>query len=46
MDTAANWAIARHYFSEMADKRSDNLLEELWTEHRVVHRPEDRLGAA
>ena len=32
MDTAANKAIARRYFSEMVDKRSDKLLEELWTE--------------
>jgi branched-chain amino acid transport system substrate-binding protein len=40
MDTAANKAIARRYFSEMVDKKSDNLLEELWTEDCVVHRPE------
>ena len=40
MDTAANKAIARRYFSEMVDKRSDKLLEELWTEDCVVHRPE------
>ena len=40
MDPAENKAIARHYFSEMVDKRSDKLLEELWTEDCVVHRPE------
>jgi predicted ester cyclase len=40
MDPAANKAIARRYFSEMVDKRSDKLLEELWTEDCVVHRPE------
>jgi SnoaL-like domain len=32
--------IARRYFSEMVDKRSDKFLEELWTEDCVVHRPE------
>ena len=40
MDPVANKAIARRYFSEMVDKRSDKLLEELWTEDCVVHRPE------
>src|SRR5262245_29557755 len=40
MDTAANKAIARRYFSEMVDKRSDQLLEELWTEDCIVHHPE------
>jgi predicted SnoaL-like aldol condensation-catalyzing enzyme len=40
MDGEANKAIARRYFSEMVDKRSDELLEELWTEDCVVHRPE------
>jgi hypothetical protein len=40
MDPAANKAIARRYFFEMVDKRSDKLLEELWTEDCVVHRPE------
>ena len=40
MDNAANKVIARRYFSEMVDKRSDKLLEELWTEDCVVHRPE------
>jgi hypothetical protein len=40
MDTTANKAIALRYFSEMVDKRSDKLLEELWTEDCVVHRPE------
>ena len=40
MNPAANKAIARRYFSEMVDKRSDKLLEELWTEDCVVHRPE------
>jgi len=40
MDPAANKTIARRYFSEMVDKRSDKLLEELWTEDCVVHRPE------
>ena len=40
MDTAANKAIARRYFSEIVDKRSDKLLEELSTEDCVVHRPE------
>jgi len=40
MDTAVNKAIARRYFSEMVDKRSDKLIEELWTEDCVVHRPE------
>src|SRR5215475_8564446 len=40
MDTAANKAIALRYFSEMVDKRSDRLIEELWTEDCVVHRPE------
>ena len=40
MDPAANKAIARRYFSEMVDKRSDKLLEELWTEDCIVHRPE------
>ena len=40
MDSAANKAIARRYFSEMVDKRSDKLLEELWTEDCVVHRQE------
>jgi predicted ester cyclase len=40
MDTEANKAIARRYFSEMVDKRSDKLLEELWTEDCVVHRLE------
>ena len=29
-----------NYFSEMVDKRSDKLLEELWTKDCVVHRPE------
>jgi predicted ester cyclase len=40
MDAEASKAIARRYFSEMVDKRSDKLLEELWTEDCVVHRPE------
>ena len=40
MDAAANKAIARRYFSEMVDKRSDALIEELWTEDCIVHRPE------
>src|SRR5262245_48609990 len=40
MDIAANKAIARRYFSEMVDQRSDKLIEELWTEDCVVHRPE------
>ena len=40
MDTAANKAIARCYFSEMVDKKSDKLLEELWAEDCVVHRPD------
>jgi hypothetical protein len=40
MDIAANKAIARRYFSEMVGKRSDKLIEELWTEDCVVHRPE------
>ena len=40
MDTAANKAIARRYFSEMVDKKSDKLLEELWAEDCVVHRPD------
>jgi predicted SnoaL-like aldol condensation-catalyzing enzyme len=39
MDGEANKAIARRYFSEMVDKRSEKLLEELWTEDCVVHRP-------
>jgi hypothetical protein len=38
MDNAANKVIARRYFSEMVDKRSDRLLEELWTEDCVAHR--------
>src|SRR5215213_7882020 len=40
MDTDANIAIARRYFSDMADKRSDKLLEELFTEDCIVHRPD------
>jgi predicted SnoaL-like aldol condensation-catalyzing enzyme len=40
MDNAANKVIAQRYFSEMVDKRSDELLEELWIEDCVVHRPE------
>ena len=40
MDPVANKAIARRYFSEMVDKRCDKLLEELWTEDCIVHRPE------
>jgi predicted SnoaL-like aldol condensation-catalyzing enzyme len=40
MDVEANKAIARRYFSEMVDQRSDKLLEELWTEDCIVHRPE------
>jgi len=40
MDPEANKAIARRYFSEMVDQRSDKLIEELWTEDCVVHRPE------
>jgi hypothetical protein len=40
MDSAANKAIARRYFSEMVDERSDKLLEELWTEDCILHRPE------
>jgi lactoylglutathione lyase len=40
MDTVANKAIVRRYFSEMVDKRSDKLIEELWTEDCVVHRPD------
>ena len=40
MDNEANKVIARRYFSEMVDKRSDELIEELWTEDCVVHRPE------
>jgi predicted SnoaL-like aldol condensation-catalyzing enzyme len=40
MDAEPNKAIARRYFAEMVDKRSDKLLEELWTEDCVVHRPE------
>ena len=40
MDPAINKAIARRYFSDMVDKRSDKLLEEMWTEDCVVHRPE------
>src|SRR5262245_52492469 len=40
MDTEVNKTIARRYFSEMVNKRSDKLLEELWTEDCVVHRPE------
>ena len=37
---ADNKEIARRYFSEMVDKRSDKLIEELWTEDCIVHRPE------
>jgi lactoylglutathione lyase len=40
MGAASNKAMARRYFSEMVDKRSDKLIEELWTEDCVVHRPE------
>jgi hypothetical protein len=40
VDPATNKAIARRYFTEMVDERSDKLLEELWTEDCVVHRPE------
>jgi predicted SnoaL-like aldol condensation-catalyzing enzyme len=40
MDIAANKALARRYFSEMVDKTSDKLLEELWAEDCVAHRPE------
>jgi predicted SnoaL-like aldol condensation-catalyzing enzyme len=40
MDAAANKAIVRRYFSEMIDTRSDKLIEEMWTEDCVVHRPE------
>jgi predicted ester cyclase len=40
MDIDKNKAIARRYFSDMVDKRSDKLLEELWTEDCIVHRPE------
>ena len=40
MDIAANKALARRYFSEMVDKTSDQLLEELWAEDCVAHRPE------
>ena len=40
MDTDKNKVIARRYFSDMVDKRSDKLLEELFTEDCIVHRPE------
>jgi limonene-1,2-epoxide hydrolase len=40
MDLEVNKEIARRYFSEMVDKRNDKLLEELWTQDCVVHRPE------
>ena len=40
MDPEANKAIARRYFSEMVDRRSDKLIEDLWTEDCIVHRPE------
>jgi len=40
MNAAANKAIVRRYFSEMIDTRSDKLIEEMWTEDCVVHRPE------
>jgi predicted SnoaL-like aldol condensation-catalyzing enzyme len=40
MNAEANKALARRYFSEMVDNRSDKLIEELWTEDCIVHRPE------
>jgi hypothetical protein len=40
MDNEANKVIARRYFVEMVDKRSDKLIEDLWTKDCVVHRPE------
>jgi limonene-1,2-epoxide hydrolase len=40
MGTDRNKAVVRRYFSDMADKRSDKLIEELFTEDCVVHRPE------
>jgi len=40
MSANANKAIVQRYFTEMIDKRSDHLLDELWSDDCVVHRPE------
>ena len=40
MNSTANKAIVQRYFTEMVDKRSDNLIDELWSEDCIVHRPE------
>jgi predicted SnoaL-like aldol condensation-catalyzing enzyme len=40
MTSTANKAIMQRYFTEMIDKRSDNLIDELWSEDCIVHRPE------
>jgi predicted SnoaL-like aldol condensation-catalyzing enzyme len=40
VNAAANKEIAQRYFAEMVDQRSDKLIEALWTEDCVVHRPE------
>ena len=39
MSADANKTIVQRYFSEMVDERSDHLLDELWSEDCVVHRP-------
>jgi predicted ester cyclase len=40
MNFSANKAVVRRYFSDMVDNRSDALIDELWTQDCVVHRPE------
>jgi predicted ester cyclase len=40
MSTASHKEIVRRYFSEVVDKRNEDILDELWTPDCVIHRPD------
>jgi predicted ester cyclase len=40
MSTESNKNIVRRYFSEVVDKKNEDIIDELWTPDCVVHRPD------
>jgi len=40
MSTTSNKDVVRRYFSEVVDKKNEAILEQLWTQDCVVHRPD------
>jgi predicted ester cyclase len=40
MSTESNKEIVRRYFSEVVDKKKEDIIDELWTPDCVVHRPD------